>query len=276
MSTARFRIHVWRRVRRQRGKRVALSKYGRAPVARARLLKPGFFTNEQLAELPPFGRLLFAGLWTLADRKGRLPDIPKVISGSVFPFDKVPVERLLDMLAERAFILRYAVDGKRYIQVVKFETHQHVHKNEADSIIPAPNGWDDSDTLVRQIPSIGEPITGARPAEANSTPKAEAEAKAEATSRRERLKATYALTEGEWQQLFAKHQGVNVGARYWEFLDWIGESEELRRPKKGTFVAFDGFLSVPNRTLREVQAPYGETNGAIKVAAAVNREAGIR
>ena len=43
-------------------------------MARARLLKPGFFTNEDLCELPAFGRLLFAGLWTIADREGRLED----------------------------------------------------------------------------------------------------------------------------------------------------------------------------------------------------------
>jgi len=216
-------------------------------MARARLLKPGFFTNELLAELPPFGRLLFAGLWTLADRKGRLPDIPKVISGAVFPFDKVPVEKLLEMLNERSFILRYSVGGKRYIQVVKFETHQHVHKNEADSIIPPPDGWDDSDTLVRQAPSIDEPITGARPAEANSTPTpiTEAKAKAEATSRRERLRAKFAFTNEDWSHLHAKHPGVHVNARFWDFLDWIGEREGERMPEK-PLAAFHGFLSVKN------------------------------
>lgn len=237
-------------------------------MARARLLKPGFFSNEMLCEIPMAGRLLFAGLWTLADRKGRLPDRPKVIKGQLFPYENVPVDKLLGELAQRGFILRYQVDGERYIQVVKFETHQHVHKNETDSIIPTPNGWDDSDTLVRNAPSIGDTSTDiveTAPAEASSTPtpNSKAEARTEAISRRERLKATYALAEGEWQALFAKHPGVNVGARYWEFLDWIGESEELRRPRKGTFVAFDGFLGVPKRAsniprgIREEQAAYG-------------------
>src|SRR5262245_4448792 len=64
----------------------------RALMARARLLKPGFFTNEDLVELPPAARLLFAGLWTLADREGRLEDRPKRIKLAVLPYDDVDVD----------------------------------------------------------------------------------------------------------------------------------------------------------------------------------------
>ena len=62
---------------------------------RARNLKPGFFKNEDLAELPFEGRLLFAGLWCLADREGRLEDRPKRIKAEIFAFDSVDVDKLL-------------------------------------------------------------------------------------------------------------------------------------------------------------------------------------
>src|SRR5215831_17520559 len=39
-------------------------------MPRTRALKPGFFQNDVLADVEPLGRLLFAGLWTLADRAG--------------------------------------------------------------------------------------------------------------------------------------------------------------------------------------------------------------
>ncbi len=39
-------------------------------MARARNIKPGFFDNEILGELPALTRLLFIGLWCLADREG--------------------------------------------------------------------------------------------------------------------------------------------------------------------------------------------------------------
>ena len=48
-------------------------------MARARNIKPGFFDNETLGELPALTRLLFIGLWCLADREGRLQDRPKRI-----------------------------------------------------------------------------------------------------------------------------------------------------------------------------------------------------
>ena len=36
-------------------------------MARTRSIKPSFFKNEYLAECEPMARLLFVGLWTLAD-----------------------------------------------------------------------------------------------------------------------------------------------------------------------------------------------------------------
>ena len=64
-------------------------------MARARNIKPSFFTNEDLVELSFETRLLFIGLWTLADRAGRLEDRPKRIKMAVFPADSVDVERSL-------------------------------------------------------------------------------------------------------------------------------------------------------------------------------------
>lgn len=54
-------------------------------MARMRTIKPGFFTDEELVELPFEVRLLFVGLWTLADREGRLTDKPKQIKMAIFP-----------------------------------------------------------------------------------------------------------------------------------------------------------------------------------------------
>lgn len=107
-------------------------------MARARSLKPGFFTNEDLIDLPFEYRLLFAGLWTLADREGRLEDRPKRIKLSIFPGDDVDVEAGLVALAARNFIIRYEVGGARYIQIVAWGKHQSPHIKEAKSTIPAP------------------------------------------------------------------------------------------------------------------------------------------
>lgn len=109
---------------------------------RSRNIKPAFFQNEVLTEVDPFGRLLFIGLWCLADREGRLEDRPKRIKMQLFAMDDVDVPALLDDLARLGFIVRYEVDGVAYIQVVNFSKHQRPHSNESASVIPAP--MDDS------------------------------------------------------------------------------------------------------------------------------------
>lgn len=107
-------------------------------MARARNIKPGFFKNELLAEVEMVGRLLFAGLWTIADREGRLEDRPKRIKADLLPYDNCNIDKLLQTLHDKKFILRYQIDGVRYIQILKFLKHQNPHKNEAPSEIPEP------------------------------------------------------------------------------------------------------------------------------------------
>ena len=68
-------------------------------MARARNIKPGFFRNADLAELPIEARLLFIGLWTIADREGRMEDRPKQIKMELFPADSLDCDDLLDQLA---------------------------------------------------------------------------------------------------------------------------------------------------------------------------------
>ncbi len=118
-------------------------------MARSRNIKPGFFMNDQLAEVEPLGRILFAGLWCIADREGRLEDRPKRIKAEVLPYDNCDVDDLLNQLAKHEFIIRYEVDGELYIQVANFTKHQNPHKNEATSTIPAP---DYSNASTIQVP----------------------------------------------------------------------------------------------------------------------------
>jgi len=138
---------------------------------RARGIKPGYFKNEGLASCSQAARLLFVGLWLLADREGRLEDRPKRIEAEIFPYEEVNVEKLLDELAvdrdgNGAFIQRYSAEGHRYITIVNFLRHQYPHKNEQKSIIPAPSqvAPEESRHHIREIPGADPAISGARPA----------------------------------------------------------------------------------------------------------------
>ena len=104
---------------------------------RARNIKPGFFKNEVLATLSLEARFIFIGLWCLADREGRLEDRPQRIGIEIFPYEKVDIEMSLHALSESKppFIVRYESKQKRYIQIINFDKHQHVHPHEKQSEI---------------------------------------------------------------------------------------------------------------------------------------------
>ena len=103
---------------------------------RARNIKPSFFANDVLAEIDPLGRLLFIGLWCLADREGRLEYRPKKIKAALFPYEEIDVPHLVSMLDTKKFIMRYNVDEMDLIKVINFEKHQTPHINETPSILP--------------------------------------------------------------------------------------------------------------------------------------------
>jgi hypothetical protein len=108
---------------------------------RARNIKPGFFLNEELADIEaPWGRLCFAGLWCMADREGRLEDRPRRIKAEVFPYDKKmpPIEKILTELAKKKFIRRYAIKDEKFIEINTFLKHQRPHTTERVSGLPAP------------------------------------------------------------------------------------------------------------------------------------------
>lgn len=105
-------------------------------MARSRNIKPGFFSNEHLAEVDFATRLLFIGMWTEADREGRLEDRPRRLKMALFPADNVDIDAMLYSLHDLEFIDRYSVDGRNYIQVVNWAKHQNPHLKEAKSTIP--------------------------------------------------------------------------------------------------------------------------------------------
>jgi hypothetical protein len=112
-------------------------------MARTRFIKPGFFMNEELAELPCEARLLFIGLWTIADRDGRLEDRPRKIKAAVFPYEDLDVDSLLGLLAGKKFVRRYRIKGLACIEIDNFVKHQKPHPKEPPSLVPAPEDRED-------------------------------------------------------------------------------------------------------------------------------------
>lgn len=96
-------------------------------MSRIRTIKPDFWTDEKVVQLPYEARLLFIGLWNFADDEGRLADEPGRIKLEVFPNDTLDVEAALDMLVACDLLERYRrPDGSSVLVIAGFTKHQKV------------------------------------------------------------------------------------------------------------------------------------------------------
>lgn len=104
-------------------------------MARIRTIKPSFFTSFAMAEHPYSTRLTFIGLWTYVDDEGRGPDDPRLIKGALWPLDDAmtprKVEGDLGRLAKAGQIIRYSVEGRRYLAVTEWGLHQRINRPTA-------------------------------------------------------------------------------------------------------------------------------------------------
>lgn len=140
-------------------------------MARIRTIKPEFFTSEAIASLPIAARLTFIGLWTHADDYGRLVDNPRIIKGAIWPLDDdvtpTDISLHIHLLADLGMLVRYEVEGRRYLHVCNWDEHQKMNR-KASAKHPAPPSSTPeqcertADSLPTQEKSAQEQGTGNR------------------------------------------------------------------------------------------------------------------
>lgn len=119
------------------------------PMARIRSIKPEFFEDDKLANLAAHDRLLFIGLWLLADKNGVLEDRPEWIKAKVFPYEhgeSTDVSKMLPRLVSGRYLIRYSAAGRDLIAVRNFSKHQRITGKEAqsDGKYPVPSKEDEA------------------------------------------------------------------------------------------------------------------------------------
>ena len=247
-------------------------------MSRARSLKPGFFRNEELADLSFEYRILFQGLWCLADRSGRMEDRPKRIKAEVFPYDNVDADAGLNALQAAGFIVRYEAAGSRYIEVLNFGKHQNPHMKEAASTIPAPGAPAIAPVQHRastvQAPEIPE-RAGLTPDSLNPIPHSKKE---QASPSGSRLPKDWQLPDDWRQWAEAERPGILIHeeaakfADYWHGIagakgrkadwagtwrNWIRNSRAIGNQRAGPVQA------APGKTMQALQALEDLKNGLV-------------
>lgn len=107
-------------------------------MARARNIKPAFFSNDTLADIEPLGRLFFIGLWTIADYRGNIEWRERRLKAQILPYDECDVKSIAINLDKSGFIRFYSDGDSIFLNITNFLVHQNPHKNERDkgSLIP--------------------------------------------------------------------------------------------------------------------------------------------
>lgn len=111
-------------------------------MARIRSVKPELCESETMAALPAEVERTFVRLWTHCDDEGRCKDNPQLLKSALFPLHddvtRADVDRHLWALSDAGCIVRYAVDGARFLAVPSWKNHQHPQKPRKSSL-PAPD-----------------------------------------------------------------------------------------------------------------------------------------
>lgn len=181
-------------------------------MARNRMIKPEFWTSEQVVECSPIARLLFIGLWNFCDDAGRHPASVKRLKMEVFPADEFApgaIQGYIDELVTVGLLLSYVVDDKGFWQVTGWH-HQKIDKPWVR--YPPPNASD------------GDSTTDRRPIDDRSAPKSNQskrnESKViESKSRKGRLRArTRDQKEIDWNE--ARASAHRYSQRVVDFIEW--------------------------------------------------------
>jgi hypothetical protein len=102
--------------------------------------------SENFSKLTYRQRDLWHGLIVSVDDQGRIPGSPAFIRSTIWPYDDLPlseVETDLKVLEGQGSILRYSVNGCKYIQLVNWHKYQSHAEWLGLSDYPAPDGWID-------------------------------------------------------------------------------------------------------------------------------------
>lgn len=110
-------------------------------MARIRSIKPDFWTDEKIVELPFEARLFFIGSWNFADDNGNLQRSAKKLKMQIFPADVIDCEPLIQSLIHHGLLIEYSVNGEEYLHIKGFKNHQVVNR-PSKSNIPEPKSND--------------------------------------------------------------------------------------------------------------------------------------
>ena len=101
-------------------------------MARSRMIKPEFWTDEKSGMLSAAEKCLFLGMLNFSDDEGLIKANPLYLKASIFPYDQdiTPefIKNALGKLQDLELIFLYTKNNQHFAWIIKFRIHQRVDK----------------------------------------------------------------------------------------------------------------------------------------------------
>ncbi len=109
-------------------------------MARKRMIDPNIWQSEDFGKLSNLAKIVFIGLFSLADDEGRGRANPTYLKSTLFPYNEkmrsTDIEVALSEISRNMSILFYSYNESNYYSLLSWNTFQKIDK-PTDSKIPA-------------------------------------------------------------------------------------------------------------------------------------------
>ena len=108
-------------------------------MARKRMIDPNIWQSEDFSKLSTLGKLVFIGLFSLADDEGRGRSNPVYLKSTLFPYEEsirsADIDKTLSEISSNMSVIFYSCDGSNYYWLYNWNTWQKIDK-PSESKIP--------------------------------------------------------------------------------------------------------------------------------------------
>ena len=108
-------------------------------MARKRMIDPNIWQSEDFSKLSTLGKLVFIGLFSLADDEGRGRSNPVYLKSTLFPYEEgirsADIDKTLSEISSNMSVIFYSCNGSSYYSLYNWNTWQKIDR-PTESKIP--------------------------------------------------------------------------------------------------------------------------------------------
>ncbi len=236
-------------------------------MARKRMIDPNIWVSEDFGKLSTLEKLIFIGMFSIADDYGYGKANPAYIKSVLFPYDDdkriADIEKSLDNIAANMSVIFYTHNGKEYYSLTNWNKWQKVEKPSKFRNIPELG--EDSEITRGMVGEHSGNSRGTFPPNKNknknmninknkntslcSEPSADGESSEPQTAKEKPIillllntKEEYPIYQAdvdEWSELYPS---VDVMQQLRNMKGWLNSNPTKRKTKKGILRFITGWL----------------------------------